>query len=265
MCRYTVLGYFALLLVSATLEHKSDKTIWQCSVRKFLGRKSIPDPASLASLPTFRTQVPISIAAPRPRRIIPIPDLALSHRSGLSLEYEIEHFQPLALEATNLGSSADDRLSPLPLTISAGMSSTQTPPPPPPQKPIPSTFAFFYPSSVQAAMDPGPQRPSPAHLGQVTRLPPSPSPPPLGDWPRRNATSLPARTKRKPFTQNPPQAAVPYSFTMPSSIRQCQPRETPPSRSRPFGPRQRPISGENHGPPHSDLSYFKFPDTRGYS
>jgi hypothetical protein len=263
MCRYTVLGYFALLLVLTTLEHKSDKAIWQCSVRKFLRRKSIPDPASLASLPTFRTQVPISIAAPRPRRIIPIPDLALSHRSGLSLEYEIEHFQPLALEATNLGPSTDDRLSPLPLTISAAMS-TQTPPPPP-QKPIPAAFAFFYPSYVQAAMDPGLQRPSPAHLGQVTRLPPSPSPPPLGDWPRRNATSLPTRTKRKSSTQNPPQAAVPYSFTMPSSIQQSQPSETSPSRSRPSGPRQRPISGENDGPPHSDLSNFKFPDTRGYT
>jgi hypothetical protein len=234
ICAALLLSYSALLLVLAILKHKDDNTIWRCNVRKFLGPKSVA--ASSASLPTFRTQIPISIAAPRPRRIVPIPDVTLSYRSGLSLEYGIEHYEPLALGATDLGPSTDGRLSPL--TISAAIPPTRTPPP---QKPIPTAFTPFYPSYVQAVMDPGLQRPSTAYLGQVTRLPPSPSPPPLGDWPRRNATSLPPRTKRKPVAQNAP---VTYSFTTPSNIQQRRPREMSLTRSRPSGPRQRSVIRE---------------------
>jgi hypothetical protein len=60
----------------------------------------------------------------------------------------------------------------------------------------------------------------------------------LGDWPRRDAISMPARGKRK---QNPP---TPYSFTMPTA----QQHHDQPTRPRPSGPRRRSNSGDHRLP-----------------
>jgi len=237
ICSILLLGYFVLLFILVILKYRDDATIWSWSVRKFiwqLTRKTVVPP-SLPPLPSFRTQVPI-IAAPRPRRIIK-PEAGLSYRSGLSLDYKIEHYQPPAPGATDQEPSTDCPLSPLPLSL-------QTSPTPIlptrilPQKPLPAAFAPFYPSYVQAAMNPGLSRTSTAHLSPDQNLPQVPSPSPLGDWPRRDATSLPARGKRK---QNPP---APYSFTMPSAAQQ---RHDHP-RSRPSGPRRRSNSGDYRSP-----------------
>jgi len=163
-----------------------------------------------------------------------MPEPNLSYRSGLGLDFQIEHYQPPASGVTELGPSNDRPLSPLLLTLPT----SPTPFSPTtdlPQKPLPAAFAPFYPTYVQAAINPGLSRTTTEH--SVFRNLPgasSFSPPPLGDWPRRDATSLPARSKRK---QNPP---APYSFTMPTAAQQR--REQP--RPRPSGPRRRSTSGD---------------------
>jgi len=237
ICAISLLGYFIFLYVSAILKYKDDATIWSCSVRKFFWQQTRK--SATAPLPSFRTQVPV-ITAPRPRRIVTVPEAELAYRSGLSLDYEIEHYQPPASEATDLGpSAAGVPLSPLPLLFqppSKPISSAPVPPSrvlQPPQNTLPAAFAPFYPSYIQTAINPG-------LPPQVQRLPQSrsPSPPPLGDWPRRDAISLPARGKRK---QNPP---APYSFTMPTA----QQHHDQSTRPRPSGPRQRTNSGDHRLP-----------------
>lgn len=232
ICAISLLGYFILLFVSAIMKYKDDATIWRSSVRKFFWQQTRQN--ATAPLPSFRTQVPV-IAAPRPRRII--PEAMLSYRSGLSLDYEIEHYQPPALEATDPGpSTAGAPLSPLPLLFqppSKPVSSVLAPPSrvrQPPQKAMPAAFAPFYPSYIQTAGLP----PQVQRLSQGR----SPSPPPLGDWPRRDAILLPARGKRK---QNAP---TPYSFTMPTA----QQHHDQPTRPRPSGPRRRSNSGDHRLP-----------------
>jgi hypothetical protein len=249
ICAILLFGYVALLFVATIVKYRDDHTIWHCTVRDFPwvnsyhhahhARRSIP--ASSASLPRFRTEVPI-LAAPRPRRIIAIPETILSYRSGLSLDYEIEHYQPPAQTATDLGLSIS--------SVAATLSPTRIPlqPQQTPQKPGPAVSTPFYPSHVQIAINSDLQQPSSAHLNQARRPSPLPSPPPLGDWPRRDAVSQPLRAKRKPVTP------IPYTFTMPAAVQQRQPLATPTTRSRPSGPRRRSISGQNDRPPNLDLT-----------
>lgn len=229
----TVFGYFILLFILSVLKYKDDSAIWSWTVRKLIWQHTHKTiiPPSLPPLPSFRNQVP-GIAAPRPRRIIAMPESGLSYRSGLGLDYKIEHYQPPA----DLGASIDRPLSPLSLTLPT----SPTPFSPSknlPQKPLPAAFAPFYPTYVQAAINPGLSRSTTEHsTNQARNLPgaSSFSPPPLGDWPRRDATSLPARGKRK---QNPP---APYSFTMPTAAQQRRDQARP----RPSGPRRRSTSGD---------------------
>jgi len=231
ICAILLFGYFILLFILSILKYKDDTAIWSWSVRKLIWQhthKTVVPP--LPPLPSFHTQVPV-IAAPRPRRIIKVPEPGLSYRSGLGLHYQIEHYQPPASGVTD----TDRPLSPLSLALPT----SPTPFSPTknlPQKPLPAAFAPFYPTYVQAAINPGLSRTTTEHSSsQVRDLPQAPySPPPLGDWPRRDATSLPARGKRK---QNPP---APYSFTMPTAAQQR--RDQP--RPRPSGPRRRSTSGD---------------------
>ncbi|KAH6918686.1 hypothetical protein BKA70DRAFT_1457654 [Coprinopsis sp. MPI-PUGE-AT-0042] len=107
----TVLCYLALLAVFSLLKNREDKTIWQCYARKFpwtFSQSQLPSTplspghqrkTSKISLRRFitRSSKAPTIAAPRPRRAAndrAIQEGILSYRSGLSLEYEIEHFQP---------------------------------------------------------------------------------------------------------------------------------------------------------------------------
>ncbi|KAF8969977.1 hypothetical protein BDZ97DRAFT_176945 [Flammula alnicola] len=161
------------------------------------GQSALKSTPASPSIPRFRPQSTPIIAAPRPRRISAIRNAILSYRSGLSLEYEIEHYQapePVA----ELDTSNDRPVPPVPAAA----------PSPPPLQPVrqstqqqqPVFSTPFYHSAVQTAIEDQPQHrpqpPPPAQLGQIRRLPPSP--PPLGDWPRLDATSRP-RTKRKPL------------------------------------------------------------------
>ena len=212
------------------LKYKDDNAVWSWSVRKVIWQHThkIVVPPSLPPLPSFRTQGPV-IAAPRPRRIITVPEPGLSHRSGLGLDYQIEHYQPPAPGVTDLGPSIDRPLSPLLLSLPTPLSPAKSLP----EKPLPAAFAPFYPSYVQAAINPGLSRTTTAHSSHLPQS--SYSPPPLGDWPRRDATSLPARGKRK---QNAP---APYSFSMPPATRLHRDQ----SRPRPSGPRRRSTSGDH--------------------
>jgi len=234
ICAILLFGYFILLFVLSILKYKDDSAIWSWSVRKLIWqhtRKTVIPP-SLPPLPSFRTHVP-GIVAPRPQRITTVPEPGLSYRSGLGFQYQIEHYQPPAAGVTDLGPSLDRSLSPLSLILPTSptlLSPTRKLP----QKPLPAAFAPFYPSYVQSAINP---RTSTEPSSSPVRNLPGPSsysPPPLGDWPRRDATSLPARGKRK---QNPPAL---YSFTMPTATQQR--RDQP--RPRPSGPRRRSASGD---------------------
>jgi len=238
ICAILLFGYFILLFILTILKYKDDSAIWSWTVRKLIWQHTHKTviPPSLPPLPSFRTHVP-GIAAPRPRHVITVPEPGLSYRSGLGFDYQIEHYQPPAPGVADLRHSTDRSLSPLSLILPTSptpLSPTRNLP----QKPLPAAFTPFYPSYVQAAINPSISRTSTTEhsSSQVRKLPEvsSYSPPPLGDWPRRDATSLPARGKRK---QNPP---APYSFTMPSAAQQR--RDQP--RPRPSGPRRRSTSGD---------------------
>jgi len=205
---HIVLGYFTLLFVLTMVKRREDSSIWHYNVRKFPLTKgqALKSAPTSPSLPRFHGQPPV-IAAPRPRRIAAIREAILSYRSGLSSEYQIEHYQTPNLPP-----------------IAAPAQSTQNwPAPPPPvhapvqQQTVSSTP--FYHTSVQLAIeDQQPQPPPPVQQVQVRRLPPSP--PPLGDWPRLDAASRP-RTKRKPL---PPVQVEQGPPTQPRSAAGLQPR-----------------------------------------
>ncbi|KAF8163205.1 hypothetical protein B0H34DRAFT_312788 [Crassisporium funariophilum] len=263
ICTILLLGYFVLLVVSAIIRQREDPTIWHCSVRKFPwlnGRRNLKSVPTSPSLPRFRSQTPV-IAAPRPRRLAIMREAILSYRSGLSSEYEVEHYQPQPHAAPEPVPANNRPVPPIPLAMAS----------PPPlirqqtqqaqQRQGPTLSTPFYPSYVRTAIDPTPQAPPPAQLGQIRRLPPSP--PPLGDWPRLDATSRPPRIKRKPLPPVVPPAS--YSFNAPALSAALQPLASSPTRSRPTGPRRRSSSGEEHRPSHLDLSQISSFHTRGHS
>lgn len=235
---HTVLGYLTLLFVLTIVKRREDSSIWHYDVRKFPLEKgqALKSAPPSPSLPRFRAQSPV-IAAPRPRRIAAIREAILSYRSGLSLEYDIEHYQTPDLAPAAAPAQRTQEWTALP----------EPPSPPAPihapvhQQPIFSTP--FYHTSVQLAIeDQQPQPPPPALQSQIRRLPPSP--PPLGDWPRLDAASRPRTEKRKPLPQPLPSSQVEpeppiqsRSRAVPRLQPQLQPHHSPPprrqSRSRP--------------------------------
>lgn len=243
--------------------------------------KSVP---TSPSQPRFRTQSPPIIAAPRPQRIAQLREAVLSNPSALSLDYEIEHysggptlptahptspddFAPQFGRATSLDVQSSDPHA----TSSDGHTFTIHIPQPvaaslPPLQPVrsPSQSAPqaiysstpFYHSSVKTAIrESSPQIPPPAqlHPGPARQLPTSPpSPPPLGDWPRMDATSRP-RTRRKPLPRPLPasepqtQAASP-----PSRQRLPQPRPIAPALARGQSHPPRALPRQPPGPPQPE-------------
>lgn len=193
-----LLGYLTLLFILTMVIQREDSSIWHHSVRKFplmkgQALKSVP---ASPSLPTFHRQ---SIAAPRPRRIAAIRQAILSYRSGLSLEYEVEPYRTPDLAPTGVAQMSQAwpilpsaYVPPLPVHVQAQQQSSFASP--------------FYHTSVQTAIEPQPQFPPPVQTSQPRRLPPSP--PPLGDWPRLDATSRPRNVKRKTLTEPLPRAEV---------------------------------------------------------
>lgn len=213
ICAILLLGYFTLLFVLTMVKRRDDASIWHCNVRKFPLTKgqALKSAPTSPSLPRFHGQPPI-IAAPRPRRIAAIREAILSYRSGLSSEYEIEHYQTPNLP---------------PVAAPAARSTQKWPAPPPPvhapvhQQPVSATP--FYHTSVQLAIeDQQPQPPAPVQQVQVRRLPPSP--PPLGDWPRLDAASRPRNTKRKPLPPVQVEQAPPTQPRSAAAVSRPQPR-----------------------------------------
>ncbi|KIM49226.1 hypothetical protein M413DRAFT_21488 [Hebeloma cylindrosporum] len=237
-----LLGYFTLLFALTIIKRREDSSIWSYNVRKFplmKGQALKSAPAS-PSLPRFRGQPPV-IAAPRPRRIAAIRQAILSYRSGLSLDYEIEHYQTPDLAPVAA-----------PARRTQKWTAPSPSPPPPVHAPVHQQPVFsspFYHTSVQVAIeDQQPQPPPPVQQSQIRRLPPSP--PPLGDWPRLDAASRPRTTKRKPLPQPLPPAQVepiPPIQSRSGAVARLQPQPHPQPRARPPPPSQ----SRHPLPPHT--------------
>jgi len=254
-----LLAYMSLLSILAFVRSKEDPIIWKCLVRdmpvdKILGgvnRNSI-----VVALHQIRKS-PV-IHAPKPRYIIPP---LLDCRSARNSAYD---FQPPVMPAK----SAPVR--------EMRMSSSQLPS-------VAQGPSVFYNASVQKAMasrdrSRAPPPPPPVQLRREQT-----SPPPLGDWPRLDATSRP-RTKRyqpaAPRAQGPPVRELPTTPRRPSQrsapssaplfIGPVSPR-TSPTRTRPPGSGRLGSAGSmdsgsgspsQHRPPPLDLSKISTHRTR---
>jgi len=227
ICALLLLTYFLVLTISALICRKHDPSVWDASVRRYRWHdtcKSLDSTPNSPSLPRFRSQAAPSIKAPQPRR--PSPSTLYAHRSGLSPEYNIEHFQPLPERPARAAS------------VSRQMRETTRE-----VAPAPS----LYPQHMRSYTPHQPSQPAQARL-----LPESP--PPLGSWPRANVVNEPLRKKR---WQAPP--------SLPLTSHRPPPPDThsPPSASRPTGPRTSPTQSRNQSrdlrnrvavPPPLDLS-----------
>ena len=247
-----VLAYATLLAILVFVQSKEDPNIWKSSVRdlpvhKILGevrRGSIRN-SIMASLPQIRKS-PV-IHAPRPRHIIPP---LLDCRSSRNSAYD---FQPPPKSAPVPGSSR--------------------------HRPSDGQYAptALYNSSVQKVIESGdgsrmPSLPRPAQAGPSRRN--QTSPPPLGDWPRLDATSRP-RTKRyrsAPQGQGPPRqesstvhrdssrraasssATPPFVERPTAPLRTSRTRTKPPGSGRSGSIDSRRGSPSQHRPPPLDLS-----------
>ncbi|KAJ3560106.1 hypothetical protein NP233_g11050 [Leucocoprinus birnbaumii] len=172
-------------------------------------------------MPRFvqNTSVPI-IHAPKPKHAR--PDAAkrppvFSWRSGLSHEYHIEHYQPPTSpqgRTSNSSRHAPSRSVELPRAAAPPVISAPVLPPIAEPETSENQFASsLYPMYMQQAVynantpETSTTRPEPAltrpsvgasnHAARHPALPPSP--PPLGNWPRRDIISQPTtKGKRKP-------------------------------------------------------------------
>jgi len=265
-----LLCYFALLFGAAMVKFKQDPTIWHCSARKFQwlhGRRALSSAPASPTLPRFQRTAPV-IIAPKPRRP-PTggePPAVFSYRSGLGLEYEIEHYKP----PPSTSAHVDKPMPPIPSAVVPGRATEAT------ARDMISNL--FYPDYMQSALQPSPpQHAQPFGASGIRPLPASP--PPLGDWPRLDATSRPSKSK-----QRPPRAERPLQQHRPTEPRHSPPRaERPPQqqrptqqgrppqqsrppasnslpRTRPTGPRRRSSSPDR--PPPLDLSNISAYHTR---
>lgn len=243
-----LLAYLTLLSILAFVRSKEDPMIWKCLVRdmpvdKILGgvnRNSI-----VVALHQIRK--PRVIHAPKPRYIIPP---LLDCRSARNSAYDA---QPPVMPAK----SAPVR--------EMRMSSSHLPS----VAQAPYTSTAFYNASVQKAMTSGdrsraPPPPPPVQLSKGRRE--QTSPPPLGDWPRLDATSRP-RTKRyqpaaPPVRELPSTPRHPSQRSAPSS---APPPRTSPTRTRPPGSGRlgsMNSGSSSHRPPPLDLSKISTHRTR---
>lgn len=212
--------YLILLIIVSLIQYKRDARIWQCEVQNFpwadtrcILSSSPPSP----SLPRFEKTAP-SIVAPRPRRAAPAA--LYSYRSGLSPEYEIEHYRP----PSTFAQPAPPEPAAFPVHRQAQ------------ERPAPS----FYPQYMQASL-------APTQAVSAQRQDNIPSPPPLGVWPRPNIISQPTtRSNRARPPQSVTAGQAPAAGTSPTPSSQ--------PRSRPAGPRRRSESSEDNRPSRLDLS-----------
>jgi len=204
-------AYLLLLLVSCFVRRQHGSAVWQGTVSELhslTARSPIP---SSPSAPRFLSKH-TPLFAPKPRHPPPL-DLMYSYRSGLSPDYHIEHFHP-----------------PEPPQPVASSSSTQ------PRGPGPISVPAFYPQAVQSSLI---KQPLPVHQSARQQPTTSPSPPPLGNWPRKDIIQQPVRSRKLPVTNAEASEAADTSPTSPTQ------------RRRPSGPRGH---SEDRRPPPLDLS-----------
>ncbi|XP_006458213.1 hypothetical protein AGABI2DRAFT_115224 [Agaricus bisporus var. bisporus H97] len=207
-CAVSLLIYFSVFMFAVCINKKRDATIWVSTMRKFpwsgtcvilAGSPITPSPPPLPVFQSgYQNAVPI-IRAPKPKRALSHPNRRepiFSWRSGLSDEYQIEHFSPVNVEfghshIPNLPPAATApivRTSILPaLGASAedNFASSLYPSFLQPSIPIPSSEpARLRPVSNQPSM-----RAIPRSLPSLPQSNLPLSPPPLGDWPRPDIIS----------------------------------------------------------------------------
>lgn len=212
--RCLVIIYFSVFIFAVVLNKKKDSTIWHSSMHKFPWAGTCAILASAPpspTLPRFQNTVPI-IHAPRPKHARPDGNQRsriFSWRSGLSQEYQIEHYQPS--QSTHVPSRSVElpQAAALPVIRTPGLSRVEA-------DSAGSNFvSSFYPLYMQQAIvDPNSDlnvRPEAAlaststtSVDRVVQAPPQaalpPSPPPLGNWPRADILSQPvSKVKRKPI------------------------------------------------------------------
>jgi hypothetical protein len=219
ICTATLFCYFVTLFVTTFIRQKTHPRIWHSNIRDLpsFGSLRLVSP-STPTLPRFKHNTP-TIVAPKPRHPAPAR-LIYSYRSGLSSEYEIEHYNPSNQAASQVAPS----FPAAPPPVTQGYS-----------------VASLYPQYMHSTLERQPLAASHTQPSQ-RHLPYDASPPPLGDWPRANVLSQPPRkTKRTPgdqFSSAPDLTGV----------------RSPPSQSRrPSGPR-RPSGSDGNRPPPLDLS-----------
>jgi hypothetical protein len=232
-----LLAYLGFLSVLALVWSKEDSTVWTCLVRDLPFDKivGVVKRTSVA-LPQIRKS-PV-IHAPRPRHIIPLFDCRSVRNSAYDAHLPAVPARSAPVREMKLTSTH----------LASG--------------PYTSTTAF-YNTSVQKAIasssgSRAPPPPPPVQLGNSRRE--QTSPPPLGDWPRLDATSQP-RTKRYRAVPQARERSDGHHRssrhnTAPSSAPAVLPR-TSPTRTRPPGS-GRLDSGSGspsaHRPPPLDLS-----------
>ncbi|KAJ3810727.1 hypothetical protein F5876DRAFT_65383 [Lentinula aff. lateritia] len=247
-------AYFLTIFITVFVYSGSDPTLWRYCIydlstydrsnssARLRSPPSSPMPR-MTSLKRFVKPPSIpSIAAPRPQRPINNAVAAMmpyAYRSGLSPDYQIEHFQFPARSARQ--SQQESSLQRLPTAAGAGPRN-------------------LYPDYLRSSLPPDPQPSSAFPTNRSSAVPgdgPSPypqgsSPPPLGDWPRPDIMTQASRRSHRITPKT-----IPTSVTLDI---EAIPDVSGNSRSKPSGPRIRSgsISIENsvdaNRPPPLDLS-----------
>jgi hypothetical protein len=188
-CSISLFSYFFLLLLACVAYAKEDPQIWHCKVRRF------PE-ASLRSLrgaSPSPTQNHPAIVAPKPRRAVPAAMYA--YRSGLSSQYDIEHFRP----PTPVEESSRP---PVPDIIAWRQTIEST-------HLVEPTYPAmsFYPQHMQGILtNPSLTRPPKIPPPSRPSLPPLPPPPPPPSVDRLRAATLPLHGKWASPESTHPQA-----------------------------------------------------------
>ncbi|KAJ8457045.1 hypothetical protein ONZ45_g18472 [Pleurotus djamor] len=225
ICALTLLIYVCFLLISAIIQAREDTKVWQSSVQHLRWSETRSQLSSAPPSPTrprFINKQP-SIVAPRPRRVVPTHLYA--YRSGLSDDYQIEHYQP-----PEAGPAAPPAAPEPALTRNPSQRAT-------PHNAYAATS--FYPQYMQASVPQSVQQVSvPAQQATAS------SPPPLGEWPRRDILSQPSKSRRRPPPPLDSEIAAVASPTSPSTMHT----------QRPNGPRTRSSMSGTTRPPPLDLA-----------
>lgn len=170
---FIFLIYWITLVSFVLLLRGEHPTIWSLRVRHLPS----PSPKSILSseppspvLPRFASiRVPPTIVAPIPRQMRASSGILYSHNLGLGLEYATEPYEP--------------QVPPVSLPVQVvEIANVQQP------------HASLYPQHIQTTMRNTPEVQVHPELNTSRQHPPSP--PPLGAWPRPNALTQPARSKR---------------------------------------------------------------------